>query len=61
MPTNVVKTKRDEKLWRKAKLLAKKEGKENNYAYIMSIFRRLKGLSDILDVLYFRKDIDDIE
>jgi len=46
MPTNVVKTKSDEKKWSKAKALAKKEGKEDNYAYIMSIYKNLKGESD---------------
>jgi hypothetical protein len=43
MPTNVVKTKKDEELWAKAKAQAAKEGKGNNYAYVMGIFQNMKG------------------
>lgn len=50
MPTNVVKTKEDEKNWRKAKSLADKEvdkgtftpGSDDDYwSYVMSIYKRI--------------------
>lgn len=43
MPTNVVKTEHDERLWKKAKEQAKKQGREDDYDYIMGIFQRMKG------------------
>tara|TARA_R110002020_G_scaffold220452_1_gene428390 strand:+ start:284 stop:481 length:198 start_codon:yes stop_codon:yes gene_type:complete len=43
MPVNVVKTKRDERLWAKAKARASSEGKSGNYAYIMGIYKRMKA------------------
>ena len=43
MPANVVKSPEDEKHWEKAKEIAKKEGHEKNYAYIMHIFEVMKG------------------
>jgi hypothetical protein len=43
MPTNVVKSKEDEAKWAEAKSLAAKQGKGDNYAYIMSIYQSLKG------------------
>ncbi len=43
MPTNVVKTKRDERLWSRAKARASSEGKSGNYAYIMGIYKRMKA------------------
>lgn len=43
MPANVVKTPRDERLWNKAKALAEKQGKAENYAYIMGIYQSMKG------------------
>lgn len=43
MPTNLVKTKRDEKLWAKATAQAAKQGKEDNFAYITSIYESMKG------------------
>jgi hypothetical protein len=43
LPTNVVKTARDERLWRKAKEQASSEGKAGNYAYIMGIYKRMKA------------------
>ena len=42
MPRGLVKTDADEKLWRRAKRLATKEGHAGNYAYITRIFLRLK-------------------
>jgi hypothetical protein len=55
MPTNVVKTKKQEELWNKAKARASSEGKSENYAYIMGIFKNMGGLnksaSVMLDVL----------
>lgn len=46
MPNNVVKTKEDEKTWEEAKSEAKKQGKGDNYAYIMSIYNSMTGESD---------------
>jgi hypothetical protein len=43
MPTNLVKTPRDEKLWAQAKAQAKKQGKGDNWAYINSIYQNMKG------------------
>jgi hypothetical protein len=43
MPANVVKTDRDEHLWNKAKEQAKEQGRENDWAYVMGIFQRMKG------------------
>lgn len=44
MPVNVVHTPHQEHLWNKAKEQAAKEGKANNYAYIMTIYKSmLKG------------------
>lgn len=44
MPTNVVKTPRQEHLWEEAKSQAKKEGKSKDWAYIMGIFKKMGGL-----------------
>lgn len=41
MPANVVKTPAEEKKWDKAKELAEKAGKGDNYAYIMGIFKKM--------------------
>jgi len=41
MPTNVVKTPADERLWQKAKARAKEQGKADNYAYIMGIYKQM--------------------
>ena len=41
MPTNVVKTPADEKKWQKAKARAKEQGKAENYAYIMGIYKQM--------------------
>ena len=43
MPTNVVKTTRDEKLWKRAKEQAVSAGKAGNYAYIMGVYKRMKA------------------
>ncbi len=43
MPSNIVKTANDERLWEKAKRQAKKEGQSGNYAYINGIFQKMKG------------------
>lgn len=43
MPTNVVKTQRDEKFWNAAKWAAKKAGKEDNWAYVMGVFQKMRG------------------
>lgn len=43
MPTNVVKSKADEKKWEEAKAQARKQGKGSNYAYIMSIYKSMQG------------------
>ena len=45
MPTNVVKTPEQERLWNKAKALAEKEGRAKEYAFIMGIFKRMGGLN----------------
>lgn len=42
MPTNLVKTKHDEVLWNIAKELAKEEGHEEDWDYIVSIYLNLK-------------------
>lgn len=41
MPTSLVKTPRDERLWQKAKDRAEEEGKAENYAYIMGTYKRM--------------------
>jgi hypothetical protein len=43
MPVSVVKTKEDEKAWKKAKKQAEKQGQGDNYAYIMSIYKNMTG------------------
>ncbi len=46
MPSNVVKTGRDEHLWSKAKAIARKkksEGSDEFYAYTMGIYQQMKG------------------
>lgn len=42
MPSNLVKTKADEKRWSLAKQKAKDQGQSDNYAYITSIFMDMK-------------------
>ena len=41
MPSNIVKTKKDEARWQRAKRLAAQSGQAFNYAYIMSIYKKL--------------------
>ncbi len=41
MPTSLVKTPRDERLWQKAKDRAEEEGQAENWAYIMGIYKRM--------------------
>lgn len=41
MPSNVVKTPEEERLWEKAKDIAEQQGKAENYAYIMGIFKKM--------------------
>lgn len=43
MPAGVVETKKDEEAWKMAKKQAKKQGQEDNYAYIMSIYKKMTG------------------
>lgn len=43
MPTNLVKTEHDEKLWRQAKALAAKNGHKENWGYVVSIYQSMKG------------------
>ena len=43
MPTNVVKTQADEEKWQKAKAIAAAKGEEENYAYIMGIYKRMNS------------------
>jgi len=42
MPSNLVKTKEDEKDWERAKKIAAKHDHEENWRYITSVFKRLK-------------------
>jgi len=43
MPTNLVHTEHDEKLWRQAKALAAKNGHKENWGYVVSIYQSMKG------------------
>jgi len=43
MPVNVVKTKSDEKKWDKAKDKAEDAGQKENWPYVMSIYKNMKG------------------
>jgi len=56
MPTNVVKTKKQEKLWNKAKAIAAKKFKniEDHYDYVMGIYKKMGGLKeDFVDKVMF--------
>lgn len=57
MPTNVVKTPRQEKLWEEAKASAEKQGKGKNYAYIMGIFKQMGGLKEASDAEFLTEKI----
>ena len=46
MPSSVVKTKADENKWEMAKEKAKEQGQDKNYAYIMAIYKNMKGEND---------------
>lgn len=41
-PANIVKTKRDERLWQQATEAAAQQGQAGNYAYIMGTFKRMQ-------------------
>lgn len=41
MPTSLVKTPRDERLWQKAKDIAEEAGHAENYAYVMGVYRKM--------------------
>jgi hypothetical protein len=43
MPSNVVKSSRDERLWAEAKKQEKGSGASNKWAYIMATFQRMKN------------------
>lgn len=57
MPTNAVKAARDEHLWNRAKEQAKKQGHAKDYAYIMGIFRRMKGEKSMVALLAGGEDV----
>jgi len=44
-----------EKLWQKAKEIAKEQGQENNYAYITGILKKMFGLNEHLTFSEFLK------
>lgn len=44
MPANVVQTPEQERLWNKAKRIAKKQGRDKDYSYVMGIFKKMKGM-----------------
>lgn len=43
MPKSLVKTPQDERLWRAAKAAAAKQGRADDHAYIMGVFKRMKA------------------
>lgn len=43
MPVNIVKNSDDEKNWEAAKAEASKQGQEKNWAYVMSIYKKMSG------------------
>ena len=43
MPVGIVKNKIDEKIWERAKEIAKAQGQEDNYAFITGIFEKIKS------------------
>jgi hypothetical protein len=49
MPTNVVRTAEQERFWNKAKKLATKQGRANDYAYIMGIYKQMSGMDKSLE------------
>jgi hypothetical protein len=64
MPTEFIKklskksgksTKTGEKLWNKAKKIAKDQGKENNFAIITTIYKKMLKESTFLDYINFKE------
>ena len=51
MPNNIVKTKRQERLWKKAERLSKKKFGRVDYAYAMGIFKNMGGLKGKKNVI----------
>ena len=43
MPTNVVTTPEDERLWQKAKTRATEQGKADNYGSILGIYKQMNS------------------
>jgi len=43
MPTNLVRTKKDEELWSRAKARAAEQGHKEDWAYVNGIYQRMKG------------------
>ena len=41
MPTSLVKTPRDERLWQKAKDIADEAGHAENWAYVMGVYKKM--------------------
>jgi hypothetical protein len=41
MPSKLVKTEKDGKLWEKAKQIASDNGQEENWAYIMGVYKKM--------------------
>jgi predicted ABC-type ATPase len=63
MPTNVVKTHEDEEHWEKAKQKAAEEGHAEDWAYVMSIYQKMRGgkhmsKSDSLTLSYIASKLD---
>lgn len=50
MPTNLVRGKADEAKWREAKAAAREQGKGDNYAYITSIYTKMKKSASATDL-----------
>jgi len=56
MPTNVVKTKRDEALWERAKrIVSKQKNVKDHYALVMHIYQRLKKAHKYANARYKTK------
>jgi hypothetical protein len=54
MPIGVVDTPRDEEKWEKAKRLAGKAGRKEDYAYIMGIYKKTKPSHDFKKTALFK-------
>ena len=68
MPTPMIKSFADktgktvgevEKLWNEAKAIAFKEGKEDNYAYIVGILKKKLGLNESVENVSFKDFLKD--